>query len=135
MFSNKVNGHAASGEHLTSNIDYFTITTPVDLANATIANNVATALDKLIEIVSLRGQPVIMGTVQGTGPYTLNFATEHFGSWAVEPASPTGTYGAGPQDAASLANAAMSAMQNAIVQNGVDYGFNSNTTVTVSSSL
>jgi hypothetical protein len=77
-----------------------------------------------------------MGTPSGTGPYTFRFATEHFSSWAVEPAPQFGgSYGAGPQDQGTLANAAASAMANAIISAGNDFGFDANTTVTVSNSL
>jgi hypothetical protein len=120
--TNKVNGHVASGEHLTSSIDYFTVSTTVDLANtAPIANNVQTALDKLIEIVAQRGQPVIQGAVSGTGPYILKFATEHKGSWNV-----TGTQ--------AVDNSAVD-LKAAILAAGVDFGFDANTSVTVSASL
>jgi hypothetical protein len=40
------------------------------------------ALDKLIQIISLRGQPVVMGaTVLDTGVYTILMATEHPTAW------------------------------------------------------
>jgi hypothetical protein len=147
IFSNQVNGHAVPGtEHLTSNIDYFTISTPVDIVNNVTAtdslttnedtldasygapagfggskSNLMGALDKLIEIVAQRGQPVIMGTPSGTGPYTFRFATEHKGSWNV-----TGTM--------LVDNSAVD-LQAAILAAGKDFGFDANTTVTVSSSL
>lgn len=162
IFSNQVHGHAVPGtEHLTSNIDYFTISTPVDIANntplafsqvssdasldetyadalpagATAASGMG-PLDKLIEIIAQRGQPIIMGTPSGSGPYSFRFATEHFGSWAVLSAPPAGaSYGAGPQDQTTLATAAASALANAIISAGKDFGFDANTTVTVSNSL
>lgn len=81
MYSNKVNGHAFSGEHLTSNIDYFTVTTDVNLTTAVSTG--LSNLDKFVEIIATRGQPVIMGAVTGSGPYVLKFATEHKGSWNV----------------------------------------------------
>ena len=119
MYSNKVNGHSVAGEHLTSNIDYFTVSTPVNLT-ATVANGVS-ALDKLVEIISLRGQPVIQGSVTGSGPYSLKFATEHAGSWNV-----TGTM---------AVNNSTVDLQAAIISAGVDYGFDANTTVTLSTGL
>jgi hypothetical protein len=119
MYSNKVNGHAFAGEHLTSNIDYFTVSTPVNLT-AAVANGIS-ALDKLVEVVSLRGQPVIMGAVTGTGPYVLKFATEHKGSWNVSGDQVT------DNSAADL--------KAAIIAHGVGFGFDANTTVTVSASL
>ena len=87
--------------------------------------NTMTALDKLIEIVAQRGQPVIMGTptpaVGGGGPYTFRFATEHYGSWNV-----TGTM--------LVDNSAID-LQQAIMSAGIDFGFDGNTTVLVSSNL
>ena len=83
LFSNgnKVNGHTGAGEHITSNLDYFTFVTPLDLANTVV--NTATALDRVVEIIATRGQPVIMGAISGSGPYTLKFAIEHKGAWNV----------------------------------------------------
>lgn len=124
MYSNKVNGHAAAGEHLTSNLDYFTVTTPVNLT-ASVANGIS-ALDKLVEVISLNGQPVIMGAVSGSGPYTLKFATEHNGSWTTSDATAPGV--GTPGDAAA-------ALKAALIKHGVDFGFDANTTVTVSTSL
>jgi len=120
--TNKVNGHVAAGEHLTSAIDYFTVTTPINLgdaANTTVSG--LSALDKLVEIVAQRGQPVIQGSVTGSGPYSLKFATEHKGSWNV-----TGT---------QLVDNSAADLKAAILAAGVDYGFDANTTVTVSASL
>jgi hypothetical protein len=119
MYSNKVNGHSVAGQHITSNIDYFTVSTPVNLT-AAVANGIS-ALDKLVEIISLRGQPVIQGVVTGSGPYVLKFATEHKGSWNV-----TGTQ--------VVDNSAVD-LKAAIVSNGIDFGFDANTSVTVSASL
>jgi hypothetical protein len=120
MYSNKVNGHAATpSESLTSSIDYFTVSTPVNLTT-TVANGVS-ALDKLVEIVSLRGQPVILGSVTGSGPYVLKFATEHKGSWNV-----TGSQ--------TVDNSAVD-LQHAIVTAGVDFAFDANTTVTLAANL
>jgi hypothetical protein len=145
IFSNQVNGHAVSpSEHLTSNIDYFTISTPVDIVNNVVSQsaldaldtsygapagepsgstaNLQGALDKLIEIVALRGQPVIMGTPTGTvAPYTFRFATEHKGSWNV-----TGSL--------TVDNSAVD-LAAAIIAAGKDFGFDANTTVTLSAGL
>ena len=167
-FSNKVNGHVASGEHLTSALDYYTITTPVNLVTPPTASNntvdltdpaasnpdayygapagsglsiqnTKTALDKLVEIVSLAGQPIIMGVPtgpDGNGKYSMRFATEHMGSWAQMPQGvQSGVYGAGPQDSTTLNNAAAAALQAAIIKDGIDFGFDANTVVTVSQTL
>jgi hypothetical protein len=66
--------NVAAGEHLTGNLDFFTVETATDLTAA--AN-----LNKMVETISLNGQPVIMGAVTGTGPYTLKFANEHTAAW------------------------------------------------------
>ena len=66
---------AAAGQHLTGNLDFYTVTTSVDL---TVAAN----LDKIVETFALRGQPVIMGSaVFANAVSTLKFANEHIGAW------------------------------------------------------
>lgn len=78
-------------EAITSNMEFITIVTNVDIRtyaqNIVAGNTVAVStqsqsnLNKLLEIVSLRGQPVIMGAVTGTTRFTLFMATEHIGGW------------------------------------------------------
>jgi hypothetical protein len=81
-------------ESVTSNMEFITISTCVDIRtfaqNITAGNSVAVAtqsqanLNKLLEIVALRGQPVIMGpvTTADTNTYfTIFFANEHAGAW------------------------------------------------------
>ena len=121
MQSNKVNGHVAAGAALTSAIDYFTVSTPVNLTDTGNAVTGVTKLDKLVEIVAQRGQPVILGAVTGNGPYVLKFATEHKGSWNV-----TGN---------AVVDTSAADLKAAIIKDGVDFGFDANTTVTVSASL
>lgn len=77
MYENKVNGKVSFGEHLTGNLQFYAVTTSVDITPATGQAN----LDKLVEVISTNGQPVIMGAVTGTGPYVLKFAIEHTGAW------------------------------------------------------
>lgn len=83
MYANKVNGHAFAGEHLTSNLDFFVLTTAVDirvLADGDAASQAR--LDKLVEVISLNGQPVIMGAPYAdSGNYVFKFATEHKYGW------------------------------------------------------
>lgn len=123
MQSNKVNGHVASGEALTSALEYFTVVTPVNLNDTANTVTGVTNLDKLVEIVAQRGQPVILGAPTGSGPYTLKFATEHKGSWNVSGNAAVDT------SAADL--------KAAILAAGKDHGFTdaANTTVTISSNL
>jgi hypothetical protein len=114
-----VQGYAAAVALLTN-------PTPTQLATAAAAATASQlALNKLIEIVSLRGQPVIMGAVTGTGPYVISLVSEHAGGWF---------------------NASTAAVQTSILMpdaragedllarigmDGINYGFTtSNTTVT-----
>jgi hypothetical protein len=136
----RYNGAATAGQHLTIGLDFYTITTKVnilqqavgafaDVADLTEAQAGAAAyanasefvagtipgdfsqdaLDRLVEIVSQNGQPVIMGTpsVSG-GTYTFTFAVEHKSAWGI-------TATASPQ--------AVPALANAIVAGGIDFGF------------
>lgn len=95
MYANKVNGATVVGESLSSSLDFFTVTSPVNILTAATTGGSATsqaALDKLVEVVSLRGQPIIInapyqsdanGNANATGAaYTFKFATEHTGQWA-----------------------------------------------------
>ena len=99
----KVTGNTATGyESLTSNFEFITITTNIPIFTfsqvivttlsttvaAATANQLAqarasqAALDKLIQIVSLRGQPVIMGAVTlNTALYSVIMAVEHPCAW------------------------------------------------------
>lgn len=61
----KVNGHAGFDEAITLSMDFWTVTTYFNILTSGDASgngNAATqaALDKLVEIISQRGQPVIM---------------------------------------------------------------------------
>lgn len=97
-----VYGTVATGyEALSSNFEFISISTNIPIytfAQVLLANswNVATAtanqlaqarssqaaLDKMIQIVSLRGQPVIMGAVAlNTSTYTVLMAIEHAAAW------------------------------------------------------
>lgn len=103
----KVNGATLAGEVLTLTMDFWTVTTSVSILTAgSVGGSAVTqaALDKLVEVISLRGQPVILSAPTGTGPYVLKFAIEHVGSW----------------DAVSLVTAIKAA--------GVNYGFAASTT-------
>lgn len=129
----KVNGIVPqAGEDLTIALDFWTITTAVNIlvsgTGATAASQAA--FDKLVEIVSLNGQPVILNAptaTSGAAPYQVTFAVEHNGSWNA------GAYQAG-------AVAPMTGPQtliNAIQVAGVNYGFATDATLTatVSSNL
>lgn len=106
----KVNGHVVPGQHLSSASEYITITTTVNiLVNGDVAGGTPvsqTALDKLIEVVSLRAQPVVLGlpTLSG-GVYTVRLLTEHANAWS----------------------AAVPTLHDVLGLAGVDYGFGAGT--------
>lgn len=116
-------------EQLTSRMEFITISTGVDIrtaaqnpsgtadANGAIVSQLA--LNKLLEIVSERGQPVIMGSVTGTSaPFVLFLATEHLG-WSAVEATGTAVLG-GPR------------LIDRIITDGINYGFvTSGLTVTI----
>lgn len=121
----KVNGHIASGEFITMAMDNWVITTaipiavmprynpaaplsPQDLAAAQAAQG---ALDKLVEIIAMRGQPVVLSApTVNNGVYTLSFGIEHAGSWGIDG----------------------SLLLSAIMRDGINFGFTTDTTLTVS---
>lgn len=80
----KVNGRANAGEFLGRNLDFFVFTSPVNILPLTASGDATSqaALDKLVEVISLRGQPIILGTPYADGDdYVVKFATEHSGAW------------------------------------------------------
>lgn len=84
--SNKVHGTSFGGEHLSLNLDFYTITTAVNILATTFGDVNQIALDRLVEIVSINGQPVIMTPPSlNAGVYTLKFAIEHTGAWIDAP--------------------------------------------------
>jgi hypothetical protein len=104
-------------ESVTSNMEFISVQTQVDIrtysqnvlagSSTTIATASQTNLNKLLEIVSLRGQPVIMGNVVYTsGLCTILLATEHSGGWS----NTTGT----------------STLLQRLQLDGVNYGFGQN---------
>lgn len=89
----KVNGSFIPGEKTGRDLDFFVFSGPVNIlvkgdsqGNGNTANTgtsaTQTKLDKLVEVIALRGQPVLSAkpTTDGT-TYTLKFATEHTGAW------------------------------------------------------
>lgn len=82
----KVHGFVATGyESLTSNFEFITLVMDGDDIRPLSGGGSSTSqarLDKLIEIVSERGQPVIMGAVSGGGNDTIIFAIEHPAAWS-----------------------------------------------------
>ncbi len=115
----KANGQAGNDEAVTLQMDFWNVTTTVnvlvngDAAGGTSASQAA--LNKLIEIVSERGQPVILNNpTVASGTYTVKFAIEHRYSWGTD-----GT-----------------ALVAAIAADGINYGFGAATnTATLSTSL
>jgi hypothetical protein len=102
--TSKINGQVVNGEHLTSDMDFWTVYTVcaltaganVNAAVPTAANN----LDRVIQFIGNRAQAVMVSVASasvnnpnslyslgtdydrsGTTVYTLKFATEHTGAW------------------------------------------------------
>jgi len=87
----KVNGHFVPGETLSSDNEFFEIRTSVNIlvhSGSTGSDTTQKALDKLVEVISLRGQPVIAGSPyldSEDSKYVFKFTTEHAGSWDATP--------------------------------------------------
>ena len=116
-------------QHVSSNMEFIKITTAVPIQTFTqnltaagvtaataSASQLAAAtasqdnLNKLLEIVSLRGQPIVLGSVTGTGPYVLTLVNEHVGAWGYATAAlPSG-----------------SDLKARIIADGVNFGFGVN---------
>lgn len=135
----KQNGIANPGEHLAKGLDFWTIQTTINILatgwNATpsitvpnylgepeyVENTSQLALDKLVQIIGLRGQPVILNAPTGTGPYQVTFAIEHNGSWPAD----------GGVVTTPVAGTRSTSLESAIVAHGVNFGFGSDTPVAV----
>lgn len=109
----KVNGVSFPGQHLTGGLNYYTVRTLLDIrpsADKDINDAAQKRLNKLVETISLRAQPVIMGKVVesveakaditdlpavaalpdgNVTVYVLKFAIEHNLAWEVEGNNPT----------------------------------------------
>ena len=112
----KVNGFTATGyESLTSNFEFLTIATDVDIRTAAVGSATSqAALDKLIQIVSERGQPVIMGSVTGSSaPFGVILAIEHPSAWEC-----TATSGLAYNDPRSGED-----LVSKLKADGINYGF------------
>lgn len=94
----KVHGVTDAGEFLTGDMDFFTVRSLVDITtdpDGDPADVSQIALDKLVETISTRAQPIILGSVttevgpdysdfvgfSGGTVYVLKFATEHTAAW------------------------------------------------------
>lgn len=124
---------ATGYESVTSNMEFITISSQIDFrtyAQAIAAGQTTTQamasqinLNKLIEIVSERGQPVVMGQVttsNGGATYNIFFATEHAGGWQNVPTASGNT------------------LLQRIINDGINYGFGndlSNVTATTSANV
>ncbi len=69
------NDHAKGGT--TWNFTFYTVSTAVDLTNTTQDADGKTAFDNLSDALGFAGQPVLFGTVTGSGPYSVRVAYEH----------------------------------------------------------
>jgi len=133
--TSKPHGFVNTGyETLSSNFEFIQITTSVDIRPNTTAGGGSAAsqaaLDKLIQVVSLRGQPVIMGNVTGGGPYVLKLTIEHPYAW-----QSTATSASLPTDATLTLPwpdaRANEDLVNRIKADGINFGFGGSTTTVV----
>jgi hypothetical protein len=111
----KINGFTVPAvENIGSHQEYITISTSVDIRALTDVGGTAASqanLDKLIQIISTRGQPIIMGDVVGTSPpFTLYLVNEHYQAWGS--VQLTGSYVAGGHQ-----------LIDRITEDGINYGF------------
>lgn len=98
----KVNGISKAGQHLTGGLNFYKVRTTLDIRSGAISDASQKRLDKLVEAISLRAQPVIMSAVavstesnpsdipSASGSvtvYTLSFAIEHNMAWEVQGSS------------------------------------------------
>lgn len=75
--TDKVNGKASAGEFLGSNLDFYIVT------STTRFDNDQALLDKVVETISLNGQPVILAAPTWSSPTcTIKFAIEHASAWS-----------------------------------------------------
>lgn len=93
----KVNGTSFAGQFLTGGLNFYKVRTTLDIrATGVIGDASQKRLDKLVETISTRAQPVILSAVTsaveaaptdlvGTNVtvYTLSFAIEHNMAWEV----------------------------------------------------
>lgn len=98
----RVNGAATAGEFLTKNMDFFMVRTTVDITpTGNFSDASQKRFEKLVEAISTRAQPVIMGNVYTTDEvapvadlpvtsassgatvtvYNFKFAIEHAEAW------------------------------------------------------
>lgn len=81
----KVNGRAFGGEFLTGNMQFLTVTTSIDIRTTGMVGasaNSQARFDRLIEVVSQRAQPIILGGVTvDESNYVVTFAIEHLDVW------------------------------------------------------
>lgn len=100
----KIHGQIVNGEHLTSDMDFWTVYTVCAVtAGANVNSGTATAadnLDRIVQFIGTRAQTVMVSVASAsvndpnslyslgtdydqnsTTVYTLKFATEHVGAW------------------------------------------------------
>lgn len=102
----KVNGTSFAGQFLTGGLNFYKVRTVLDIRPTGVISDASQKrLDKLVEAISTRAQPVILSAVTSaseTSPadlpgatgaqtvYTLSFAIEHNMAWEVQgSANPT----------------------------------------------
>jgi hypothetical protein len=126
----KTNGFAGFDEALTLSMDFWTLTFNMNILTATDASGLGTsltqaALNKIVEIISERGQPVIMNNPtfnSTTGVSTLKFAIEHKLSWNTNEGNAP-VYGLGAAGAATDNGAA--ALEAKLIADGINICYQS----------
>ncbi len=100
----RIHGKVNAGQSLTGGLDFFRIRTTLDIRAGAYGDASQKRLDKLVQVISTRAQPVILRDVvvsTETDPadlpaasgsvsvYTLEFAIEHRGAWTITTNDPT----------------------------------------------
>jgi hypothetical protein len=124
----KTNGNVSFDEALTLSMDFWTCTFNMNILTANDASGYGTAytqaaLNKIVEVISERGQPVILNNPTfnaTTGVSTLTFAIEHKLSWNTnEGTAPV--YGLGAAGAAT--DNGQAALQAKLIADGVNIAY------------
>jgi len=79
-----VNAKVGSGEFVGRNLDFYTVTTSVNITPGAVGSASQIALDTLNQTIALNGQTVLF-QLEGAG--VVKFAIEHTLSWGVDAAA------------------------------------------------
>lgn len=77
--TDKVDGTSKQSEALVGDLDFFTVSTTSNIASdGAIGDADQDLFDKFVEVISQKGQPVLMSAVDSNA---FNFAVEHNSLW------------------------------------------------------